>query len=1438
MKAAFAKAIRRKRPCWPALALALAVGAQRPAGANPTGGSVAQGAATFSASGSILTVGAANNTVINWQSFNIGAGETTAFVQPSASSVVWNRVNDVNPSQILGHLKANGIVVLQNPSGIYVGGGATLSAHGLILTTASTPPPNFSGGGPWSFDAPPPAAKIVNYGRIAVAGGGSVFLLADDIDNHGSIFAPRGEIGLYAGQKVLISTTPDGRGLSVETTVPAGGAVNNQGQLVADAGRIALTAQTVNQNGLIQANSVRDEKGVIELVAADQLNMGAKSEIQAHGDDFASGSGGGSVVLKSGNDFSDQAGGTISVAGGERGGDGGTIEISAPNLLSLHSILKAAALPGWSAGKLILDPYDIILDSSGFDSAGSGTVLAGNNPGGTLDLNVNSAFAGFSQITLQATHDIRLADGTDFALSDNTGVSSGQLTLEAGHNIIFGDQALIYDENNWSVTLKAGVTDFNSGTVQPGAGSIYLGGFDGLNPLGNSGSIQTAGGAINLTAGQDVLVGSGSVITTHGGSIEVTAMTGDVNTGTRDAGFNYSTFAPYYSPFQFGTFGLGNATTLGGISTAAGGDVTIQAGHDVTSYLPTGNDTSDAGAGAFGSQPGNVRINAGGSVYGHYVVVNGTGNITAGQDIGNAMQNVALSLVKGVWNLDAPNGNIYLQEVRNPNGVFNSINPSSSSYHLFNYDPQAAVNLTAGAGVYLTGQNLPRPGDAVIGGVNYLPILWPPTLTIAAGAGGITLENDMVLFPSPYGDLTINDAGDFSNGNAGGNPTTLLMSDSAQTRWFLAPSGSQPFSNGDHGSSPLELNNPNPVTIAIGGNMNDIILRMSKTTDLTVGGDMNGCSFYGQNLHPNDVTRITVAGRISNPGSFNFVSLSDPLSNVPAADLPLHTPGAWYEVLQLAVNPARLPGQSLLGVPVSQLESYLNGARAFPGLDPTAHLAYDPTTHTLTAIGPMPSDLLNALQQPTLTLVRYGPDGTPLLDAAGHFITDTITWTSGSDASQIAALYQASQTAPPLGNPSGAYVIGGPGEFDVHASSISLGNAYGILSLGNGQLVNANYAYLTSLLQTAPGATLHVSVTKDQTDQNGNLIEPSLAMTSSTIAALGGGDVYVTSAGGSMDLGSPALIQFEAQIMNNDHLGLGIYTTGGGNVTVTAQGTINVDSSRIATFNGGDIFVESLAGDVNAGSGSPVVVPVNVFSPYAPFLTQPFEFTFANGIVAQTLTDAALVPGSATLPGNITVVTPQGSIYASLGGILQEVLNGTLSSDRTITLIAGTAASDSSPGYTGNIDLGTAGVIGVNVSAKATGKISGLAVGQNNVQLNASSLGDLTAVGRTVDVRAGPSVGSGGAEPTVTIIGSEKVNYSGGTPANLSGPSVSANGSAAQSTFAPATATSAGQSAAATATDTAAQEVAGNTEEDQKKKKKHPLLERVKRVTVILSKVI
>lgn len=1394
----------------------------RPVCANPTGGTVSQGSATFNTSGSTLTIDAANNTFINWQNFNIGAGETTTFVQPSWSSIVWNQINDPNPSQILGNLNANGFVILQNASGFYVGGDAAISAHGLIMTTAPIPSPNFSGGSPWAFTAPPPMAKIVNYGRINISGGGSAFLIANDIENNGTISAPGGNIGLYAGEKVLVSTSPDGRGLSAEMTVPKG-IVNNQGQLIADAGNIILNAKTINQNGFIQANSVQNVNGTIQLIASDSVNLGANSTILAQGDSTGVSSGG-TVTIRAKNNFSDQSGSTINISGGAQGGNGGQVEISAAQMGSVQSSILGGAADGFSGGVLTFDPANVWLSLLSSDPAA---------PSGYTVISVSS-FSGLSQINVQADNDIE----SDAAWTLANSASAATLTLTAGNSITFDSGSDIAAGQNWNVNMTAT------------SGGVYLNG---------SSYIQTRNGDINVTAGGDVTVGTGAIrtigfgSTVAGGNITVTAG-GNVNTGTSTSGFNYLATAPYCAPFTISGFGANqhfnyNVSTLGGISTANGGNVTITASGNVTSYLPTGTGaTTDAGTGAFGLLPGNVTITAGGNVYGHYVAADGTGTITANGNIGTSSANVALSLVNGSWTLDALDGSIYLQEVRNPNGVFNTTGTTGTGgNHYFNYSPTASVDLEAlNGGVYLTGQDLPRSSDAVVAGVNYLPILLPPSLSIESD--GLTLENNFTLFPSAFGNLTINDTGDFSNGNPGGTPTTLLMSDSGLTHWFIANSGAQPFSSDDYGSSPIEANNPNPVVINVGGNMEDVVLRMSKATELTVDGNMDGCSLYAQNLHANDVTSITVGGQIYNPGSFNFISLADALPNLPLEDLPPGTLNTWYSILELAVNPSELPSQSLASIDPSQLALYVNNARLLPSIDPTAFLAYDPSTKTLTAIGPMPLNIQQAMESQSLTFVRYGANGYPLLDSSGHFVTDTVSWASIADASLVASLATTSQSAPALGNAGGGYVVGGSGEFDVTANSISLGNSYGILSLGNGQLVGANYSYLTSLLQNAPGATINVTVANDQM-VNGSMVS-SLYMPSSTIAALGGGDVNVVSTAGSMDLGSQDLLPFEAEIMRNDNLGLGIYTTGGGNVNVTALGTINIDSSRIATFNGGNIFVESLTGDVNAGSGSPVVVPINVFSPYTTLPREPFEPAYANGIAAQILNDASAVPYSATQPGNITVLTPEGSIYADLGGISQEILNSTLGSDQTITLEAGTPnpagdwTSTLPPLYTGNIDLGTLGVFGINVLAEATGTIDGrVVIGQNNVNL-VGKIGPIVVVSRHVTVKdlTPPPVSNGGGgsqnnNQGPTIIGIS-VNYQGGQPATLIGPNVSANGQNSQSTLAATTASSASQSASVAATAQANQQVAGNSDDNKKEKKKNPLLQRIKRVTVLLAEAV
>jgi filamentous hemagglutinin family protein len=1421
-----------------------------PADANPTGGTASPGT-TFSTSGSTLDINQTTaNAFINWQTFDINQGETVNFNQPSSSSVTWNYIGESTASTINGALNANGYVFLENPNGFTVGGSATITAHGLIMSTASTPNLNLAGGGAWSFDAAPPSAQIVNYGKINITGGGSAYLIAADIVNNGSINAPNGKIGLYDGETVLVSTSPNGQGLSAKVTLPQG-SVDNEGNLTADGGSVIAQARVINQNGIIQANSAQNVNGTIELLAGDSVSLGANSVLSAQG--AAQGvSSGGSVTIQAGNTFSDQSGSTIDVAGGAQGGNGGQVEMSAPQMGSINTVINGQAQDGFTGGTLTIDPANIWLDS------------ANNAPSGYTFFNISS-FSGMSQINLQADNNIIL--NTPWQLASQTVPVA--LNLTAGNDITLNSGSQIFAGNNWTVNMTAGTA--YTGTTAPASGSdgIYLDG---------GATLQTQNGTINLWAANEVQVGwsgsaskpgvanpgTGAIRTEGGGGINVTTEFGDVNSGSGTAGFDYLKTAPYYTP----------DVNLGGISTAAGGNVDITAGGNVVSfpaYQASGAVAAgDPGTGAFGPEPGNVTINAGQNIYGNFTVVNGTGEINAGHEIGSSSQNVALSLVNGSWILNAGSvqsgvGDIYLQEVRDPNGVFNNTVNSglhaktTAGYHLFDYGLNDSVTLNAGNSVNITGYKIPRLSTAAV------PMILPPTLIINAGAGGVVLDQpqalganlqnsiaDIILFPSPFGNLeiTTTDGGGLIGGN--GSVPHLLMSDSGVTQW-LSANASVDFGPGDHATVPPELGNEVPVMLNISGNMENVELQVSKLADITVGGDMVGCFFLGENLNVGDATKLTVNGEIFYESSFTsvalpqaFLDLSQLSEALPSGEsfLPPGSADFWYTILQDAIlNPATsgINDQSYKNVPLSQLVSDLQGYLAFGGLN-TSSLEYNPASQVLTATGPLASSLYTALTTPYLYLPVYGPNGFPMLDSSGHFVIDKVAWMSGADISQINTLNANSQSAPSL-TPSGALVVGGTGEFDINAGSINLGNSYGILTLGNGSLsgLNLSYSYLTPYITSAPGATI-------------NIMTSTLTMPSSTIAALGGGTVNITcngelpasaedplnsnGVGVSMDLGSPNLADFEAEIMNASNLGLGIYTAGGGAVNVTAKGTINIDTSRIATFNGGNINITSQYGDVNAGSGGTGGIPINVFIPTAS-LNTPYEYPFANGIVADTLIplpNGSAVPGAATKPGNITVITPEGSIYANLGGILQESLGGTLQPGPTVTLEAGTPnppgdwKSTAPPLYVGNVELGNAGAIGGTINVEATGKVSGLLISSQNANITSQTVGNLTVLSVGTATVSSQS-GSGG----VTIIGGQGVNATGVGNATLLGQSVSVNGNTAQSTLgSSATATATSTSAAGQTSGTTQQQVAGNDNGDDNKKKK-PQLRKIGRVTVILA---
>ncbi|MEI8288653.1 MAG: filamentous hemagglutinin N-terminal domain-containing protein [Verrucomicrobiota bacterium] len=1436
--------------------------------ANPAGLTVVSGTAATQATGSQLNINTSQRAFLNWQSFNIAPGERTVFNQPNAYSVVVNQINGQSASQIYGSLQANGIVVLMNSSGFYFGPNSFVSAAGLVVSTANcTPPQNF--GGTWEFNGPPPLASIVNYGSIKVGNGGSAFLIADKIENHGSVEAPGGSIGFAAGQTVTLSERPDGRGMSMQVTLPQG-SVDNCGNVIADGGTIALNARVVNQNGIIQANSVQNQNGVIELVVADELNLGADSKITANGDASIGGSAGGSITLKSGNTFSDLAGGKISVTGGVNGGNGGHVEISAPHMAAVHSAVDGTARAGSVGGTLLLDPDYIVLDNSGGDSAGSGTVAVGDSPGSTLDLNVGSAFAGFSQITLQANYDILLADGTSWSLFDSTGQSGGQLTLEAGRNIIFGNNTSVYDVNGWSIGLYAGVSDFNLKTVAPGAGSIYLNGYDpnnsgnGFNPGSpGNGFIKTASGDITLVAGQDITVGTGCVNTTGGGSIYAHALAGNIDTG----GFAQGYFFQSGSSASEGYY-VDPSGGVSGISTMAGGDVNLTAGGDINSLrpgkggyyydgtfysLPGNANLFTAGSGAYGvgsTEAGNVTIIAGGNVTGNYLVGNGVGNIFAGVTMdagGNPVKdglgnyvlggsgsagtsdtspNLALNLVSGGWNVTAAQ-NIMLQEVRNPNGVFNSEDRRSGSYHAFDYAPSDYVNLTAGNLVELiaNSSSLPRTGELQVP----VPVIYPGILNIVAGAGGVVLNGDntynqLILYPSPLGGLTITttDGGSLIGSIPANNDIPqifkLIVSDSGNSRYYKA-SGDL-FGLDDHAATPVHLNSERPIALNISGDMNYLLLGAPEAAQLNVVGNMNNCRFQGMNLNDADVTSITVgqAAKINmeNKGLLN-----------PATDGGLTVGGDIY-------NRGAFTSIDLNSIPGAQAPDLSVLSRAYGNAISTASLMtgffYNPATKILTYQNISGTSLASALSLLQHLTVQDYQNGVPQwADPPFNTVpkTTTVSVLDSATAQALLARYDSLGLIPGAG---GGFTLGGGGKFEITARNLDLGTTSGIQAAGAGFYSVAGDYLLRNYFTR--GADIDINLTGE------------LDMFSSSIASLQGGRISIA-AGGAVNTGSS-----EFNVISQ--VARGIYSTSGGDVSIIAGGNVNVNGSRIAAYDGGNVTVESRNGNVDAGTGASL--PVNVQGYYVDPVTHKFYQTSPgipfSGILAMTFPprDHIRYPAPPAILGNILVEAPNGNVTANLSGILQIALNNLNYPDALVTVLAGYELRDgvgnpvtagtmtgATPVFVSDardINAAGSGIIASNAKLDATGDINGLIFARNNIDIVAQQNVNVTALGEgTVSVGAGGSISG-------TVIGVGGVSASGGSvEASLVSGSVSGSTSG-QSGLGAGGAANATASAASASDDSSKvakkPEAAGEDDVAKKKTKGITLAQKVSRVTVLL----
>ena len=243
--------------------------------------------------------GSVERVVLNWDSFNIGAGYKVHFTQdkdPAKYVSALNRIWSADPTLILGSLTADREVVLLNANGVYFGRGARVDTGKFVASTLSIADSVFEKGlrnvtdGSAVFSTSGANFQATNLdasvsveagAEIRSAAGGDVMLIAPRVVNQGRIETPRGQTILAAGDKVYLmsSSDPKQRGLivAVDPVKVAGTSTNDTTLGIAEnaasgsyktvAGATVADATEDRTSGLVnRINEIRAESGTVNLV--------------------------------------------------------------------------------------------------------------------------------------------------------------------------------------------------------------------------------------------------------------------------------------------------------------------------------------------------------------------------------------------------------------------------------------------------------------------------------------------------------------------------------------------------------------------------------------------------------------------------------------------------------------------------------------------------------------------------------------------------------------------------------------------------------------------------------------------------------------------------------------------------------------------------------------------------------------------------------------------------------------------------------------------------------------------------------------------------------------------------------------------------------------------------------------------------------------------
>nr|MDN1066498.1 filamentous hemagglutinin N-terminal domain-containing protein [Escherichia coli] len=695
----------------------------------PTGGQIVAGSGSIQTpSGNQMNIiQNSQNMVANWNSFDIGKGNTVQFYQPNSSAVALNRVVGGGESKIMGNLKANGQVFLVNPNGVLFGKDASVSTSGFVASTRDIKNDDFMNRRYTFSGGQKAGAEIVNQGALTTNAGGYIVLAADKVSNSGTIRTPGGKTVLAAGERVTLQL--DNGGLtSVQVSGDVVNAlVENRGLISARDGQVYLTAfgrdmlmnTVLNVSGVVEAGGMHRQDGNIVLDGGDSGVVHLSGTLQA---DNASGQGGKVVVqgqnilLGKGSSITatgSQGGGEVYIGGGWQGKDS-SIRNADKVVMKDGARIDVSATQQGNGGTAVLWSESFTnfrgqISAKGGENGGNGGQVETSSHGNLQAFGSVSASAkkGKAGNWLLDPLDITIVNGSSSSVTESSDASGFEVSPSASGSQVSNTSIINELNNGTSVTVLTSSTTAGgnqNGNITVDADINKTNGADATLTLKADGninvnnSITSTHGKLNVNLAAANTSSTGTI--TLGNNVSITTNGGNITAGTANASNSV-------------TINVTN-TTLNTTNNSDKGDITLTADRiDVrNANITTGNFTLNATAN--GANLNDVTLMAA-----HDINLTGKNTNTAGIYLG------------GSNNLTATNG---------------SINLTGNSTNGMGIDLNSGNTLTATSGaISFNGTSGKNRGINIYGTSNILNATEINLTGSSTGAEGIDISGNSTL---------------------------------------------------------------------------------------------------------------------------------------------------------------------------------------------------------------------------------------------------------------------------------------------------------------------------------------------------------------------------------------------------------------------------------------------------------------------------------------------------------------------------------------------------------------------------------------------------------------------------------------------------------------------------------------------------------------------